>query len=208
MKKLLVLLLSFFLLNSPSVLADDFSDFSIEGVSIGDSLLDYMTEDEILKEIEANKNVRLTYLKEPDKYIQVTVQKDYSIYDYITVYIQNNSSNKYVVDKNEKYTIISMRGYREYSENFDACIQERDEIEEILSSMFSNSKKQESISEYRDDSSGNSIVDYVSLAFDSGASIDIYCENLEETFRNSKNLPEGLGVSLKPLEILSWLRNK
>ena len=56
MKKLLVLLFSLFFLFSHSVFADDISDFVIEGISIGDSLLDYMTEDEILKEIERNKS--------------------------------------------------------------------------------------------------------------------------------------------------------
>ena len=49
MKKLLILLFSlFFLISSPSIFADDISDFQIEGISIGDSLLDYMTEDEIM----------------------------------------------------------------------------------------------------------------------------------------------------------------
>ena len=56
MKKLLVLLLSLFFLSSPSVFADDISDFQIEGISIGDSLLDYMTEEEILEGIEKNKD--------------------------------------------------------------------------------------------------------------------------------------------------------
>ena len=70
MKKLLVLLFSFFLFSSHYVFADDISDFSIEGISIGDSLLDYMTEDEILEEIELNKNDYL-YLKEPNKYAQI-----------------------------------------------------------------------------------------------------------------------------------------
>ena len=70
MKKLLVLLFSLFLLTSPSVFADDISDFQIEGISIGDSLLDYMTEDEILKEIELNKDF-YHHLKEPNKYAQV-----------------------------------------------------------------------------------------------------------------------------------------
>jgi len=55
MKKLLILLFSFFLLISPSVFADDISDFEIEGISIGDSLLDYMTKEEILQAIEKNK---------------------------------------------------------------------------------------------------------------------------------------------------------
>ena len=53
MKKLLILL---FFLSSTSVFADDISDFEIEGISIGDSLLDYMTEEEILKQIELKEN--------------------------------------------------------------------------------------------------------------------------------------------------------
>ena len=56
MKKLLVLLFSILLLSSPSVFADDISDFKIEGIGVGDSLLDYMTEDEIFKQIELTKN--------------------------------------------------------------------------------------------------------------------------------------------------------
>ena len=67
MKTLLTL---FVLLFSSSVLADDISDFEIEGISIGDSLLDYMTEDEILKEIELNKN-DYVFLKEPHKYVDI-----------------------------------------------------------------------------------------------------------------------------------------
>ena len=53
MKKILILLFSLFFLNSTSVIADDISDFSIEGISIGDSLLDYMSEEEILKDINS-----------------------------------------------------------------------------------------------------------------------------------------------------------
>ena len=68
MKKLLILLFSLFFLYSPSVLADDISDFSIGGISLGDSLLDYMSEDEILKEIELSISLdEYSYLNEPYK---------------------------------------------------------------------------------------------------------------------------------------------
>jgi hypothetical protein len=70
MKKLLVLLFSLLFLSSPSVFADDISDFQIEGISIGDSLLDYMTEEEILEAIESTKN-EYFYLKEPNKYAHI-----------------------------------------------------------------------------------------------------------------------------------------
>ena len=46
MKKLLTILITILVLQAPS-LADDISDFQIEGISIGDSLLDYFSEEEI-----------------------------------------------------------------------------------------------------------------------------------------------------------------
>ena len=95
MKKLLILLFPIFLLSSPSVFADDISDFEIDGISIGDSLLDYMTEEEILEEIEAERG-DYSYLNEPNKYITIYLWKDFPIYDvtlsiysreYITEYL-------------------------------------------------------------------------------------------------------------------------
>ena len=89
MKRLLILLFSIFLLISPSVFADDISDFEIEGMSIGDNLLDYMTEEEILEEIELNKD-DYPYLNEPNKYAEVYIRKEFKIYEYISVFINNN----------------------------------------------------------------------------------------------------------------------
>ena len=69
MKKLLILLFSSFLLGSPSVFAEDISDFEIEGISIGDSLLDYMTENEILEGID---DAEIYYfLNEPNKFVEI-----------------------------------------------------------------------------------------------------------------------------------------
>ena len=52
MKKLLILFLFF----SSSLVGDDIKEYSIEGISIGDSLLNYMSEEEILREFELGKN--------------------------------------------------------------------------------------------------------------------------------------------------------
>ena len=206
MKKLLLLLFSLFLLNSPSVFADDISDFEIEGMSIGDSLLDYMTEEEILEEIELNKG-RFLFLKEPDKYVQINLIKDFSTYDEISFLIMNNASNKYITDKNEKYKILTIRGARKYIEDFNGCKQERDEIVEVLSRMFPNIQKIELVEKSPADSSGNSIMDNVFFKFNSGAQIDVYCSNYEETFRTKKNWFEGLSVSLIAAETHNWLRD-
>ena len=49
MKKTLII---FVLLFSSKVFADDISDFEIEGMSLGDSLLDYFSEEEIIEKEE------------------------------------------------------------------------------------------------------------------------------------------------------------
>jgi hypothetical protein len=208
MKKLLVLLFSLFFLFSSSVFADDISDFSIEGISIGDSLLEYMTEDEILKEIEENKDYYF-YLKEPNKYAEVFLPKNFSTYKFISVYIKNNATNKYVTNKNEKYIILTVRGIIDYIEDFEGCLQKRDEIVEVLSIMFPNVEKiEDSNSPHPNDPSGNSITDVLFFNFDSGAEIHASCDNFEETFRIKKNWTEGLNVAIATEEILSWTRDR
>ena len=207
MKKLLILLFSIFLLSSPSVFADDISDFEIEGISIGDSLLDYMTEDEILKEIEKNKG-DYSYLKESNKYVQISIKKNLRTYDFLAVFIKNNSTSEYITNKNEKYIILSMRGATRYNEDFDSCIAKRDEIVSELSKVFPNADKSESFFKHAVDPSGNSIVDAVYFEFGSGAETEVSCYNFEETFRSKKNWGEGLQISIDSEEIISWLRGQ
>jgi len=204
MKKLLFLLFSIFFLGSPSVFADDISDFEIEGISIGDSLLDYMSEEEILKEIERTKNLYFN-LKEPYKYAEVYLYREYVNYDYLAIIIKNNSLNTYVTNKNEKYMILSVRGDKTYISDFDACIEKRNQISDVLSSMFINADKYNLVHSHSSDSSGNSIVDAVYFDFDGGHSAKIYCDNFEETFRINKKWYEGLSVVINSKEINSWL---
>ena len=73
MKRLYTFLFLIFFSFQTSSLADDIRDFQIEGISIGDSLLDYMSEEEI-KEIQrkpANKKIkywRISYRKNLQTY--------------------------------------------------------------------------------------------------------------------------------------------
>ena len=86
MKKLLILLFSLFLLSSPSVFADDISDFQIEGMSIGDSALDFFSESKILarkqnfykgKEFLTSEigNFQITYKSNDPKFILASIGK-------------------------------------------------------------------------------------------------------------------------------------
>jgi len=203
MKKLLILLFSIFFLSSPSVFAEDISDFEIEGISIGDSLLDYMTEDEILEEIELYDGYQ--YLNEPFKYTEINIKKNFRTYELLAVFIKNNSTSEYITNKNEKYIILSIRGATRYNEDFDSCIAKRDEIVSELSKVFPNADKSESFFKHAVDPSGNSIVDAVYFELDSGVESEVSCYNFEETLRIKKNWAEGLQVSIDSEEITSWL---
>ena len=54
MLRVIIILTLFFNFQSLTK-AENISDFEIEGISIGDSLLDYLSEKEIIAEIEINK---------------------------------------------------------------------------------------------------------------------------------------------------------
>jgi hypothetical protein len=206
MKKLLILLFSIFFLSSPSVFADDISDFEIEGINIGDSLLDYMTEDEILEGIERTKNDYL-YLSEPHKYAEVYLYKNLQTYSGLSFFVTNSSTSEYLSNKNEKYKILSIRGLIFYKEDFDSCIQKRDEIVEDLSNAFPDAQKIEDSFSHPGDPSGNSFIDAVYFNFDSGALSEVSCTDLEESFRIKINWSEGLSVTIDSEEIISWLRD-
>ena len=206
MKKLLIPLFSLFLLSSSYVFADDISEFEIAGISIGDSLLDYMTEDEILEEIELTKN-DYSYLYEPYKYAEVYLYKNLQTYSGLSFFVENNSTNQYVSNKNEKYKILSIRGMIFYKEDFNSCIQKRDEIVEDLSKTFPDAQKIEDFVIHSADPSGNSFVDAVYFNFDSGALSEVSCTDLEESFRMKRNWSEGLSVTIDSEEIVSWLRD-
>ena len=207
MKKLLILLFPLFFLSSHSVFANDISDFEIEGISIGDSLLDYMTEDEVLKKIESSEN-DFSYLKEPNKYVQINLLKDFPKYKSgLSFIIKNNFINQYLTDKNEKYTILSIRGSIDYIDDFDGCLLKRNEIIEIFSSMFPNAKKDEYFINYSPDPSGKSIVHGIEIIFATGGGVEAQCFKLDKNFRIKTGWKDSLDIGIDSKETAKWLGN-
>ena len=190
MKKLiLIILISISQITSAD---DEFSDFQVLDMRVGDSLLDFMAEDEVLDEIDKRKKLnRYSHLKEPNKFLEITVPKqEHYLYDGVDVFIKNT------VPKN--YTIHGIRGYRYYIEDFDACIKRRNQIVEILTNMFPDVKTGPFIEE---DNEG--IMDKFSLG-NSERIIDVSCSDLEETYRLKNNFREGLEFVIRNEEFSKW----
>ena len=84
MKRLFLILILTFSFQSLSK-ADDIGDFEIEGISIGDSLLDYLSEDEI-------NNSRRNYGSNL-KYYVVGISKNIEIYETIDIYLKSGDKS-------------------------------------------------------------------------------------------------------------------
>ena len=188
-----ILLLTLLLSISQITSADELSDFEVLGMSIGDSLMDFMPEVDILYEIEKYKSSnRYSHLKEPGKFFEITVPKqENDLYDGAEVFIKNTIT--------KDFTIYGIRGYRYYIEDFDACIKKRDQISEILINFFPESKTGSLITE---DKTG--ITDNFSIG-NSERIIDANCINLEETFRLKNNFLEGLSFVIRNKEFSDWV---
>ena len=201
MKKTLLLLFSLFFVNSPAVLAEEFTyeeeslrNFEVLGMSIGDNLLDFMPEVDIFYEIEKHKKLnKYSNRKEPNKFLEITVpkQEDY-LYDGATVFIKNTIPSD--------YTIYGLRGYRYYIEDFDACIKRRNQIVEILTDFFPDAETGSLIDEDNEGITDTFSIGYIAK----NRIIDVFCKDLEETYRLKNNFREGLTFVVRNKEFSDW----
>jgi len=202
MKKTLLLLSSLFFVNSPAVLAEEFTyeeeklrNFEVLGMSIGDNALDFMPEVDIFYEIEEHiKLNKYSNRKEPNKFLEITLfrQEDY-LYDRASVFIKNTIPRD--------YTIYGLRGTRYYIEDFDACVKRRNQIVEILTDFFPDATTGSGVDE---DNEG--IADTFSIGYPAkDRIIDVFCIDLEETYRLKNNLTEGLTFVVRNKEFSDWL---
>jgi len=197
MKKTLLLLFSLFFVNSPAVLAEEFTyeeeklrNFEVLGMSIGDNLLDFMPEVDILYGIEKYKSSnRYSYLKEPHKFLEIIVpkQEDY-LYHGAEVFIKNTIPRD--------YTIHGIRGYRYYIEDFDGCIKRRNQIVEILTDFFPDAITGSKVAV----EDNKSITDTFSIGYPTkNRIIDVYCSDFENT---------NLTFIIRPKEFSDWIRDR
>ena len=198
MKKLFILL--FLILISFSSLSDDISDFEIEGISIGDSLLEYMSKGEILKEIERSNDY--PFLSEPLKYFAVYLFKESPIYDVISVVIKNNALSKYVTNSNEEYKVLGIIGTIYYNEDYDNCIINRDEVVEELSNIYKNSNQEKIISKHPVWEE-KLVEDEVYFSLVGWGSSEASCIKIEKNFKIQYNLKDYLQVTIYSPEIAS-----
>ena len=173
MKRLLTILILILTFQTPSQ-ADDIRDFQIEGMSVGDSLLDYFKEEEIKK---AQKNSYDYSNKFIDFWVPAKI-KNKNDYDRVSIV-----NKKY----DSKYIIYGVTASKNLTNNFEICLQLKKEVVDELSSMFVNAKKKNTGKEkHPADKTGKSFaystIFYIGDGYVKIACFDFYDNNPDNWF--------------------------
>ena len=153
--------------------ADDISDFEIEGISIGDSALDFFSESEIKKN---SKN----YFK--DKTYTPVQTKDYPFFK---IYDGVDFSFK-TTDK--KFTIVRISGAIYYYDKVKECLIKQIQIVDEISLMLKKRKPKIYDKPFMGDSTGKSRHHQAIFWFDSGDAIDVSCYDYFDKVSNLDHL--------------------
>ena len=174
--------------------ADDIRDFEIEGMSVGESLLDYYNLSEIQK---AEDNV--SYYQKSNKYkIIYFYPKTRELFDYINITLRDND---------EKYIIYGVRGEKEIS--LDECFKIKTEQVKGLENILSHIEKREYKSSYAK-IYGDSKAHTTHYSFKDGSHIRIWCADYDDNNEQViKNLwKDGLEVSIASKELVYFIENE
>ena len=181
-----ILLILFFLLFSSSVLADDISDFEIEGMSIGDSALDFFTE-ELIQKNKANYYNDKTFTP-----VEIDDHPLFELYDAVDFQYKTHDRN---------YKIYGINGVIDYTNNIADCYIKMDEVITSLSEQLNYIKKTEKKELIHPiDKSGKSKATRVTFILDSSLAQVTCFDYSDET-----GFMDHLGVSLKTEEFADFL---
>ena len=187
MKKLFIIFIIFISFQTLSK-ADDIRDFQIEGISIGDSLLDYMTVKEI-------KNADRNYVKNK-KYYVVGYYKNLKTYESMDIYLKSGD-NKYIV------RAIGGTIFMEVNK----CLPKKDIIADELKSLFPNTTPETNILNHTYDKSGKSKQHQTYFVLTSNDHVRVECVDWSKKISNKHNWQDNLSVSAISTEILLWIKS-
>ena len=187
MKKFLTILILTLTFQVPS-LADDIKNFKIEGMGIGDSALDYFSEDQII-------NSKRNYYKNDEFFpSELAYLPSFKIYDAIQLTYRS---------EDKQYKLHGIAGFIDFPKNIKDCNKKMKEIIKDISELFSDTKKEKYKGKHDADLEGKSIVTRATFKLDSGY-ISIECTDWSKQI----GYLDTLRVSVKTREFNTWLNNK
>ena len=172
--------------------ADDISEFEIEGMSIGDSLLNYFSEEKIKKE-------------EKNAYIWKT---KFLIIGFNDAKFKTYEKVQFAYKKNDKkYIIHGLDGIIKYHNNIKECYKKKKDIVSEISNIFTSAKIHNHKGPHQADKSNNSISEVTEYWFAEGDLARVICNDFSTEFENKRWYDE-LSVVLNSKEYANFLMNE
>jgi hypothetical protein len=173
--------------------ADDIRDFAIEGMSIGDSALDFFTKNEI----DNSQNAKYPNKKFYDVF---THSSKFKKYDSVTLSF-----------KPGKYKIYGISGVIDYrSKTFNECLKDKKKITKEIKSIFSNSNLIDSglyqVQDFTDNKSKRSQVEIILDKTKEVITVD--CVNWSTKTEKKQGWGDNLSITLYSKEYEMFLRNE
>ena len=170
--------------------ADDIGDFELEGISIGDSLLDFFSKNQIDNfpnyDEGTDLKFRISEFYETDNF-------KIENYDVMQVYYKPND---------KKYIISGIRGAL-FCKNKSDCINQHKKIINDLKNSFSdfNNSSSEKF-KHPDDKTGESVVELLFLNLNKGYITVRYTD-----WSDKMNFSDNVDVEIGTSEVEKWLRS-
>ena len=203
MKRLILYIYLIFISISVPAISENISDFEIEGMSIGDSLLDYFSKNEINKFLKADTTHFYT-------------NSDYAV---IGIYKENQNSislNNYdslgitINKKDNKYKILSIGGQNYSYDDINDCSTTQASIANDIKKDVLENNINENIWENDKYKSGGIIIGKSKMHdfyYNDNSSVRIICYELNDEERKKARWKVKMEVIINSKEFTLWLRD-
>ena len=173
--------------------ADDIRDFQIEGMSIGDSALDYFSKKEI------KKFLKTYYPKSKKFYLLENESSKYKTYDNVQFSFKK---------KDKAYKIYGLSAAIFYETNIKECLKQKDEIEKELNTIFKETEiRLYGEGKLPEDKSGESKqLAQTQYLFSNGGAVSIECNDWSEELKTKEGYTDNLSISIYSKEYENFVR--
>lgn len=167
--------------------ADNINSFEIDNLSIGDSLLKYLSKNEI-------QNNRLNYFTDKRKYYVVRYSKNLQTYQDLEIYLKSDDDD---------YIIRSISAGI-YPKNLSECLSKKNEIGSEIEKVLSNLKFRKGSKKH---SYYKNTTEYYSSLWLGQDNITISCLYFDKKDKQKYNVIDNLSVLIRTKEIDNWINS-
>ena len=173
--------------------ADDIRDFEIEGISIGDSLLDHFDENQIKNGIAESS------LYKSDKFVRVDIKSPkFKTYEILQFHFKKNSN----------YKIYLISGGN-FVDDIKDCHEQMIEMDKELLTIFENVERHEAgPTKHRADPTGNSTFKSIYYDLKNGDGFRVACFDWSEKFTEERSYFDHIKLNIYTKEIRLWFNNE